>query len=60
MFVYPFRRLVRYTVNSVTVTRDCNYSATAPVFAITEFTPSTQARAQQENSTYYSFPTEFS
>ena len=58
MFVYPFRRLVRYIMNNVTVTVTSD-SATTPLHGVTENTPSTRARAQQEDVTYYSLPTEF-
>ena len=63
MFVYPFRRLVKSTWNNTrgVVVRDnsTNYSATAPLMGITENTPTTRAKAQQENITYYSIPAEF-
>ena len=56
MFVYPFRRFVR---SAITVRSDSNDSATAPLLGITVITPSTRARARQEDITYYSIPTEF-
>ena len=56
MFVYPFRRLVR---SAIIVRRESNDFATAPLLGVTEITPSTRARARQEDITYYSIPTEF-
>ena len=55
MFVHPFKRNV---MNRVRLS-DSNDSATAPIPGVTENTPSTRTRAQQEVITYFSIPTEF-
>ena len=59
LFIHPFKRNVRCGMNRVRTTNDSNDSATAPLLGVTENTPSTGARAQQEDITYYSIPTEF-